>query len=229
MVPLALCRPGDELHGALRRYKDAPALSARRHYASVLGRMLQGFLACHGTCLEAEMGGWELLAVVPSSGRSPVTASTPGPFETVLRQVPALARLPRLVLGRGPGRAGHLAPDPQAFRLAGAGGIASASASAPASGVSGRRVLLLDDTWVTGARARSAAAALERARATVVAVVVCGRSLDPVAAPRLARWWAEQSAAAPGRVGRCCLDGCGASLWPEAPDGRLCCNALAVT
>jgi phosphoribosylpyrophosphate synthetase len=55
--------------------------------------------------------------------------------------------------------------------------------------VRGRRVLVVDDTWVTGARARSAAAALALAGAQVVAALVIGRAVDPDASPAVARWW----------------------------------------
>ena len=43
----------------------------------------------------------------------------------------------------------------------------------------GASVLLLDDSWVSGASAQSAAAALKRAGARHVAVVVLGRHVDP--------------------------------------------------
>jgi hypothetical protein len=43
----------------------------------------------------------------------------------------------------------------------------------------GARVLLLDDSWVSGASAQSAAAALKLAGARQVAIVVLGRHLDP--------------------------------------------------
>jgi hypothetical protein len=56
-------------------------------------------------------------------------------------------------------------------------------------------VLLLDDTWVSGASAQSAAAALKLAGARRVAIVVLARHLDP-ADPRTARLLA---ALRPGR------------------------------
>ncbi len=59
--------------------------------------------------------------------------------------------------------------------------------------VAGRRVLLVDDALVTGARLQSAAAALRAAGATVVAGVVLGRLILPgsAAAQRL---WRRQRA-----------------------------------
>jgi orotate phosphoribosyltransferase len=45
--------------------------------------------------------------------------------------------------------------------------------------VPGCDVLLVDDTWVSGASAQSAAIALKRAGAGQVAVVVLGRHVNP--------------------------------------------------
>jgi hypothetical protein len=48
-----------------------------------------------------------------------------------------------------------------------------------AAPVPGGRILLLDDTWTTGASAQSAAMALRRAGARSVATVVLGRHINP--------------------------------------------------
>jgi len=48
-------------------------------------------------------------------------------------------------------------------------------------GAAGARVLLLDDTWASGASAQSAAVALKQAGAQAVAVVVIGRHVPPAA------------------------------------------------
>ena len=45
-------------------------------------------------------------------------------------------------------------------------------------GLNGSSVLLIDDTWTTGASAQSAAAALKAGGATAVAAVVIGRYLN---------------------------------------------------
>jgi predicted amidophosphoribosyltransferase len=72
----------------------------------------------------------------------------------------------------------------------------------------GARVLILDDTWTTGAKAQSASAALKAAGAGTVAVVTIGRWFNPTYNPTGAdarEWLAEQK-----RSGwdwdRCCLD-----------------------
>jgi orotate phosphoribosyltransferase len=56
--------------------------------------------------------------------------------------------------------------------------------------VAGRDVLVVDDTWVSGGSAQSAAAALKLAGARRVAVLVLGRHVNP-ADPASARFLTE--------------------------------------
>lgn len=179
---IALCRPGDALHAVLRRYKDAPVAVERRHHAAHLGRMVDRFLT------GARSPGWwpdgvDAVAGVPSSARH-VPSDPPGrapacPVDQILDATPALAALARVPLGRGTATAGHLRPAAGAF--------------VPVGRVAGRRVVLVEDTWVTGARARSAGAALAAGGATVVAVLVVGRCVDPAASAAGRAWWARNT------------------------------------
>jgi predicted amidophosphoribosyltransferase len=170
-----LCRPGDALHGALRRYKDAPAVSARRHYTELLASLLEDFLSRHAACMRRALGDWDAVCTVPSSGRGGAAR----PFDAVVGAVRALHGADVVELAPGSVRARHLSPAAGAFRAPGTS--------------AGRRVLVVDDTWVTGARARSAAAALGRVGAEVAGVLAVGRSVDPeVAAPWARRWWEGQ-------------------------------------
>jgi hypothetical protein len=97
------------------------------------------------------------LAVVPTG------CGRPGPHPLLALCAPYL-RLPVTGLVMRPGEQGR---DPSVDRF-------SAERSRP-----GASVLLLDDSWVSGASAQSAAAALKRAGARHVAVVVLGRHVDP--------------------------------------------------
>ncbi len=136
--------------------------------ASVLALLL-AFLADHGPCVwqRAGMAPPDLLAVVPTG------AGRPGPHP-LLQLVSPYLRLPACRLVLRPGRQGRDL-DLDRFEVL----------SRPA----GASVLLLDDTWVSGASAQSAAAALKLAGARHVAVVVLGRHVnpdDPASAPLLA-------------------------------------------
>ena len=194
VVPVAACRPGDRLHSALRRYKDAPSVAARWHYVALLAGRMEQFSSAHLGCLWSATGGWDALAVVPSSTRAPVGRSAVHPLQSVLCRVPSLVGTPLLTLARGTAPVGHMAPDRRAF-------------VAP-SAMAGRRVLLVDDTWVTGATARSAAACLAGSGVTVPAVLVLGRAVEPGAQRTTSRWWHHCRQLAGQGFGRCCLAGC---------------------
>ena len=139
---------------------SAPALlpAAAWAGASVLALLL-AFLTDHGPCVwqRAGMPPPGRLAVVPTG------AGRPGPHP-LLRLVSPYLRLPGCSLVLRPGRQGRDL-DLDRFQV-----------QARPTGAS---VLLLDDTWVSGASAQSAAAALKLAGARHVAVVVLGRHVNP--------------------------------------------------
>jgi hypothetical protein len=166
VVPISYAIRGTAFADDLWRYKwwQAPAASAQ---ASVLAVLL-AFLADHGACVwrHAEMPPPGRLAVVPTG------AGRPGPHP-LFRLVSPYLRLPACPLAIRPGRQGRDL-DLDRFR---AGPVPP-----------GASVLLLDDTWVSGASAQSAAASLKQAGARHVAVIVLGRHVnpdDPVAVPLL--------------------------------------------
>jgi hypothetical protein len=216
VVPVALFRAGDPLHRTLRRYKDAPSVAARRHHVATLTGILDRFLVAHEACLRGNGSGWDTVAVVPSTrGRSCEAGSRrPGlrvrnPLDAVVDACRTFAGVSRLRLVLGAATVGHLRPSYDAFVVDGDCG--------------GRRVLVLDDTWTTGAHARSAAAAVSRAGATVAGILVIGRAVDPRAAVGVGEWWdrtvarqARDIATEPGPdpaaawgslgAGRCCLE-----------------------
>ena len=157
VVPISYAIKGTAFAADLWRYKsrDAPTASAR---ASVLALLL-AFLADHGACVwrHAAMPPPGCLAVVPTGyGR-------PGPHP-LLQLVSPYLRLPPCALAIRPGRQGRDL-DLERFQV----GRVPPGAS----------VLLIDDTWVSGASAQSAAAALKLAGARHVAVVVVGRHVNP--------------------------------------------------
>ena len=166
VVPICYAVKGTALARDLWRYKSwrTPSAPAR---AAVLALLLS-FLHDHGPCVwrHAGMAAPSRLAVVPTG------CGRPGPHPLLELTSPYL-RLPLTRLAMWPGRQGrHL--DIQRFQAE--------------RTVARADVLLLDDTWVSGASAQSAAAALKLAGARRVAIVVLGRHLDP-ANPRAARWW----------------------------------------
>ena len=177
VVPVSYAIKGTPFATALWRYKSEPVPSAPASgpapapasaRASLLALML-AFLADHGPCVwrRAGMPPPGCLAVVPTG------AGRPGPHP-LLRLVSPYLLLPVCPLALRPGRQGRDL-DVDRFQVL----------ARPA----GASVLLVDDTWVSGASAQSAAAALKLAGARHVAVVVLGRHVnpaEPASAPLLA-------------------------------------------
>lgn len=166
VVPVSYAVRGTPFAGDLWQYKACHASDAGIR-TSVLALSLV-FLHDHGRCVwdAAGMAAPDRLAVVPSGyGR-------PG-VHPLLRLVAPYLRLPAVRLVQRSGEQGR---------------ELSASRFIVDETVDGANVLLLDDTWVSGASVMSAAVALKRAGATRVAAVVLGRYLnpaDPLAAPLL--------------------------------------------
>ena len=167
VVPISYAVKGTGLAEALWRYKSWPTPSAPAQ-ASVLA-LVRDFVNDHGACVwrHAAMPPADRLAVVPTG------CGRPGPHPLLRLAAPCL-RLPLSPLAIRPGRQGR---DLDVHRFQ-AGQVPG-----------GAGVLLLDDTWVSGASAQSAAAALKLAGAGHVAIVVLGRHInpdDPRAGPLLA-------------------------------------------
>jgi predicted amidophosphoribosyltransferase len=162
VVPISYSVAHEQLHHALAGYKRARVEVARR-FEVELAAVLWRHLDRHEQCVAAAAGtsGFELVTTVPSSTRErdgthplhrvvgELTGPTRGRHERLLRRSQASVT------------AREFSPDKfEAIR-----------------GLAGGSVLLIDDTWTTGANARSAAAALKAAGAGAVAAVVIGRHL----------------------------------------------------
>lgn len=155
VVPISYAVKGSGLAADLWRYKSWPAPSACAR-TSLLALLL-AFLHDHQACIWRHGGMPSRLAVVPTG------CGRPGPHPLLELAAPYL-RLPQARLLLRPGRQGRDL-DVHRFR-----------ADQTAAGAD---VLLLDDSWVSGASAQSAAAALKLAGAGQVAIVVLGRHVDP--------------------------------------------------
>jgi hypothetical protein len=157
VVPVSYAIRGTALADALWRYKSRPAPAAPAP-ARVLALLL-AFLHDHGSCV------WRY-AATPPPGRLavvPTGSGRPGPHPLLGLVAPYLRR-PACPLAIRPGRQGR---DLDLDRFQ--------AAQIPV----GASVLLLDDTWVSGASAQSAAAALKLAGARHVTIVVLGRHVNP--------------------------------------------------
>ena len=181
VVPISYAVKGTAFAASLWRYKSWPTPSAAAQ-TSMLALLL-AFLHDHGACVWRHAG-------MPTPGRLavvPTGCGRPGPHPLLALAAPYL-RLPVTRLVIRPGEQGR---DPNVNRF-------SAERTGP-----GASVLLLEDTWVSGASAQSAAAALKRAGARHVAVVVLGRHVDP--ADRLGALLAARLTPAPYNAAKCAV------------------------
>jgi hypothetical protein len=162
VAPIAYAVKGGELARDLRVYKSGRGGNAEAA-ARRLGKMLRSFAEAHGPAIWAAAGmsdGPGAVAVVPSGQGRPA----PHPLERVVAAL--TPPLPVVPLTIRPEAAAH-------------GRFVSTGWLRVEGRVSGEDVLLVDDTWVSGASAQSAAAALKLAGARRVAIIVLGRHIDP--------------------------------------------------
>jgi hypothetical protein len=155
-------------------YKESAVSDARAHFAALLRGIFDTFFSEHRSCLDALAGGApDVVTVVPSTARrngSPLERAGVG--RVVAHRLAGAWWQPGLLHRAGP-RADHMHPCRDAFTVPVAQRI----------GLCGRRVVLIDDLYVSGARAQSAAAALRRAGACSVTIVVAGRLVRPDRSP----------------------------------------------
>lgn len=163
MVPVSYSVAGETLHQMLAGYKRTTGPAAEdmtRRLAGILWR----FLIRHEACLARTAGvtGFEVVTTVPSSDAE---RDEHHPLRRIVGELvqPTRSRherlLVRTVRPTEPRRF-----DPNRYQ--------------PTRDLTGLAVLLIDDTWTTGASAHSAAAALKSAGAGRVAGLVLGRHLN---------------------------------------------------
>jgi predicted amidophosphoribosyltransferase len=195
IAPISYSVAREPLNAALAGYKRHEGADAKR-LAGDLALILDRFLADHEDCLarEAGIGGFDLVTTVPSSDR---VRDETHPLRLLVGELSRVTSARhRRMLRRSSTRCIHRRFDRRRFE--------------PMTSLSGERVLLVDDTWTTGANAQSAAVALKDAGASRVAVVVIGRHLN--------RYWHQndlrlRKLARPFDWGQCalCIDGAGRS------------------
>ena len=163
LVPISYSVAGEQLHHALASYKRLNGDVARR-LGAILAAILWRFLAEHEHCLAAAAGieRFDLITTVPSGDRA---RDAHHPLRRIVGELvgPTSARYERVL------RRSATEVEPRAFDRT------KFVATRPLGGTA---VLLVDDTWTTGASAQSAAAALKAAGAGPIAAIVIGRHLN---------------------------------------------------
>jgi predicted amidophosphoribosyltransferase len=162
VAPVSYSIAREQLHHALASYKRLSGDVARRLRAEIAA-VLWRHLAEHEQCVASAAGveAFTLVTTVPSGERQ---RDEHHPLRQLVANAvgPTRGRHERL-LERSSTEVASRAFDRDKFRAR--------------RSLDGEPVLLIDDTWTTGASAQSAAAALKQAGAGPVATVVVGRHL----------------------------------------------------
>jgi predicted amidophosphoribosyltransferase len=160
VAPVSYSVAHEQLHHALAGYKRPPPDAAGR-FEVELAAVLWRYLHKHEGCIADQAGteSFDLVTTVPSSTREREAAH---PMQRIVGELSEPTR------------------DRYASLLRRSAAVCEPRELSPAKfvatrGLAGATVLLVDDTWTTGANARSAAAALKAAGARTVAAVVIGR------------------------------------------------------
>lgn len=164
VIPISYSEHFGQLHTSLASYKRAPEPAARPvriQLAAVLWR----FLAMHERCLARAIGvpRFDIVTTVPSGA---VDRDDNHPLRWLVSEIvePTSARHARLLRRSGTPVADR-AIDPLKY--------------SPTQTLHGEAVLVIDDTWTTGASAQSAAGALKTSGAGQVVVLPIGRHVNP--------------------------------------------------
>ena len=165
VAPISYSVAGEQLHHALVSYKRMWGEPAR-HFELGLAAVLWRHLAAHEACLARAAGvGANEFAVV---------TTVPSSWRERARIHPLQQLVGELV---GPAR-GRYTPVLERTEVPADAHRFSEAKYAARADLTGRSILLIDDTWTTGANARSAAAALKAAGAGAVAALVIGRHVN---------------------------------------------------
>lgn len=190
VVPITYSEDRQQMHHALRAYKEGPPSAAQRFAHVRLTAILWRFIERHEPCVARAAGvtSFDRVTVVPSS--TPAADDARPNLRKMVRWTQPLAgRFERLL--RPTGAVPDRDRDERRYT--------------PTQRIDGVKVLLIDDTWVSGSHAQSAAHALRTAGTTHIACVVIGRHLHP-------GWEVE-----PGRTTHACF-----SSLPERFDWSSC-------
>jgi predicted amidophosphoribosyltransferase len=165
IAPISYSIAHEQLHHALASYKRLHGAPARRftvELAAVLWRHLTEHERCIADAVQLATPQFDLVTTVPSSD---MDRDEHHPLRAIVGNLvgPTRDRYERLL------RRSDTPVKPREFHR---------DKYSPVRPLDNRSVLLIDDTWTTGANAHSAACTLKAAGASTVAALVIGRHIN---------------------------------------------------
>jgi hypothetical protein len=163
-------KESDQLYRLLTGYKSGRnSVSSLRQFRLVLGAVIWRWVDAHERCMAREIGldgdAFDVVTTVPSGS---IERDEGHPLRGIVGGLvtPLSPRFER-VLRRSAKEVPKREVDPEKYTVP------------ESQDIRGKSILLVEDAWVTGSNAESAAGALKAAGAAKVAVLVVGRVLDP--------------------------------------------------
>lgn len=167
VAPLAYAIERTQSGILLRHYKDDVSVEAKAQHSRLIRRLLYLGIMKHQKCIEKRVGMRASMRVtVPSLNRRPGIH----PFTAIAQAMNAVDD-DRLALVPRPGGTSERIISANQFEVF------------PKRDLSGRHILVLDDTWTTGSNTQSAALTLREAGADHVSVMVVARWLSQTFGP----------------------------------------------
>jgi predicted amidophosphoribosyltransferase len=163
VIPISYYTTPSPLRDRMHDYKEHQDPAVREEQSHYVAAILARYFLEHHDALTARFGAWDEVVAVPSTHHD----NRPALQTAIERNFPdAIGRFTR-PLEHGPGAMTFNQASPTGF------------VPVDGSDISGRSMLLVDDTYTTGARLQSAHHGLVAAGSTVVAAIVVTRKINP--------------------------------------------------
>lgn len=163
VIPVSYYTKPSALRDWMHDYKRGTDPESRDFAQKAVAGILARYIAEHREALIEQFGEWDAVVAVPSTKHDGVAS-----LQTAIEDhYPGVIGRFERPLQRG--------PDQLSF------GHSSKQGFVASDGIKGSRLLLIDDTFTTGARVQSAHHALEAAGATVTTTIVVARKISELA------------------------------------------------